>query len=165
VDANAGWVADEAIREIHRMLAHGVALVEQPVAKADFEGMGRVQAACAVPVVADESVQTMADVERLAAAGVGGINLKLMKVGGLGPGLAMLRRARELGLGIMLGCMVETSIGATAMAHLMGLADCLDLDAPWLIANDPFDGLTYDEAGRVHVPDRPGIGVLRRVAS
>lgn len=163
VDANAGWTADEAIAEIDRMAALGVALVEQPVAKSDYEGMGRVQAASAVPVVADESVQTMADVERLAAAGVGGINLKLMKVGGLGPGLAMLRRARELGLGVMLGCMVETSIGVTAMAHLMGLADWLDLDAPWLIANDPFDGLTYDEAGRVHVPDRPGIGVIRRV--
>lgn len=159
VDANAGWTADQAIAEIGRMVDLGVALVEQPVAKGDYEGMGRVQAACAVPVVADESVQTMADVERLAASGVGGINLKLMKVGGLAPGLAMLRRARELGLGIMLGCMVETSLGATAMAHLMGLADWLDLDAPWLIANDPFDGLTYDEAGRVHLPDRPGIGV------
>jgi len=163
VDANAGWTADEAIREIERMVALGVTLVEQPVAKGDYEGMGRVQAACAVPVVADESVQTMADVERLAAAGIGGINLKLMKVGGLAPGLAMLRRARELGLGIMLGCMVETSLGATAMAHLMGLADWLDLDAPWLIANDPFDGLTYDAAGCVHVPDRPGIGVILRV--
>lgn len=162
VDANAGWTVGEAIAEIDRMVALGVSLVEQPVAKEDYEGMGRVQAACAVPVVADESVQTMADVERLAAAGVGGINLKLMKVGGLAPGLAMLRRARELGLRIMLGCMIETSIGATAMAHLMGLADWLDLDAPWLIANDPFDGLTYDEGGRVHVPGRPGIGVLRR---
>lgn len=162
VDANAGWSADEAIAQIDRMLAHGVVLVEQPVAKADYEGMGRVQAHCAVPVVADESVQTLADVERLAAAGVGGINLKLMKVGGLGPGLAILRRARDLGMGVMLGCMVETSIGATAMAHLMGLADWLDLDAPWLIANDPFDGLTYDDAGRVHVPQRPGIGVVQR---
>jgi L-alanine-DL-glutamate epimerase-like enolase superfamily enzyme len=162
VDANAGWTADEAIRQIDGMVALGVTLVEQPVAKADFEGMGRVQAHCSVPVVADESLQTMADVERLAAAGVGGINLKLMKVGGLGPGLAILRRARQLGLGVMLGCMVETSIGATAMAHLMGLADWLDLDAPWLIANDPFDGLTYDEEGRVHVPQRPGIGVIPR---
>ena len=72
--------------------------------------MGYVQAQLDVPVVADESVQTMADVERLAAAGVQGINLKLMKVGGLAPGLQMLRRARELGLRIMLGCMVETSL-------------------------------------------------------
>jgi L-alanine-DL-glutamate epimerase-like enolase superfamily enzyme len=163
VDANAGWSPDEAVRLIDRMAAHGVALVEQPVAKADYAGMGRVQKHCDVPVVADESVQTMTDVERLATEGVRGVNLKLMKVGGLGPGLAMLRRARALGMGVMLGCMVETSIGATAMAHLMGLADWLDLDAPWLIANDPFEGLTYDAAGRVHVPDRPGIGVVRRV--
>jgi len=62
----------------------------------------------------------------------------------------------------MLGCMVETAVGATAMAHLMGLADWLDLDAPWLVADDPFDGLTYDDHSRVHVPDRPGIGVNRR---
>lgn len=162
VDANAGWQVDEAIRAIDAMLSYDVALVEQPVTKADFAGMGRVQARCPVPVVADESLQTMADVERLAAEGVRGVNLKLMKVGGLGPGLTMLRRARELGLQVMLGCMVETSIGATAMAHLMGLANWLDLDAPWLVADDPFEGLTFDEEGRVHIPDRPGIGVVRR---
>lgn len=162
IDANAGWPADEAIRTIDRLLPYGVALVEQPVAKADIAAMGRVQAVCPVPVVADESLQTLADIERLAAAGVQGINLKLMKVGGLSPGLAVLRRARELGLRVMLGCMVETSIGATAMAHLMGLADWLDLDAPWLVGNDPFDGLYYDEQGRVHLPDRPGIGAVRR---
>jgi len=162
VDANAGWTPDEAIAAVGQMVNLGVTLVEQPVAKGDHAGMGRVQAHCPVPVVADESLQSIEDVDRLAAAGVRGINLKLMKVGGLAPGLAIVRRARELGLGIMLGCMVETSVGATAMAHLMGLADWLDLDAPWLIANDPFDGLTYDDAGRVHVPDRPGIGVIRR---
>lgn len=162
IDANAGWTADAAIDYIARLLPYDIALVEQPVAKDDIAGMGRVQAACAVPVVADESVQTMANIEQLAAAGVQGINLKLMKVGGLGPGLAMLDRARVLGLRIMLGCMVETSLGATAMAHLAGLADWLDLDAPWLVGNDPFDGLRYDEQGRVHLPERPGIGAVRR---
>ena len=162
VDANAGWKPIEAIHWIEAAMAHGVALIEQPVAKEDILGMGYVQRHVPVPVVADESLQTLADVERLAAAGVRGVNLKLMKLGGLAPGLAVLRRARELGLGVMLGCMVETSIGATAMAHLTGLADWLDLDAPWLVADDPFDGLTYDETGRVHVPDRPGIGVVQR---
>lgn len=162
VDANAGWQPDEAIRAIDAMMMHDIALVEQPVARGDFTGMGHVQAHCPVPVVADESVQTIADVERLAAEGIRGINLKLMKVGGIGPGLAMLHRARRLGLKIMLGCMIETSIGATAMGHLMGLADWLDLDAPWLVADDPFDGLTFDKDGRVHVPGRPGIGVVRR---
>jgi L-alanine-DL-glutamate epimerase-like enolase superfamily enzyme len=162
IDANAGWQPDEAVRIIGALLDCDIALVEQPVAKGDFAGMGWVQARCPVPVVADESLQTITDVDRLAAEGVGGINLKLMKVGGIGPGLAILRRARHMGLKIMLGCMVETSIGATAMAHLMGLADWLDLDAPWLVADDPFYGLRFDTEGRVHLPDRPGIGIVRR---
>lgn len=159
VDANAAWMPEEAVARVAALAAYDLELVEQPTARADIEGMGYVQARVAVPVVADESVQTLADVERLAAAGVQGINLKLMKVGGLAPGLRILRRARELGLRVMLGCMVETSLGTTAMAHLAGLADWLDLDAPLLIANDPFVGVTFDRNGRIAVPDRPGIGV------
>jgi L-alanine-DL-glutamate epimerase-like enolase superfamily enzyme len=164
LDANAAWTAEAAVKQVQALEVYGLELVEQPVAKDDIEGMGYVQAHTAVPVVADESVQTLADVERLAAAGVRGINLKLMKVGGLAPGLRILRRARELGLQVMLGCMVETSLGTTAMAHLAGLADWLDLDAPLLVGNDPFDGLKYDEYARVYLPPRPGIGVERRVA-
>lgn len=160
VDANAAWTAEEAVRRVHALERYDLELIEQPVAKEDIEGMGRVQAHTRVPVVADESVQTLADVERLAAAGVTGVNLKLMKTGGLAPCLAMLRRARELGLRVMLGCMVETSLGVTAMAHLAGLADWLDLDAPLLIANDPFQGVWFDAQAGVHVPERPGIGVV-----
>jgi L-alanine-DL-glutamate epimerase-like enolase superfamily enzyme len=85
----------------------------------------------------------MENIEALGKAGVKGINLKLMKTGGLTPAVMMLKRARELGLKVMLGCMIETSIGTTAMAHLAGLADWLDLDAPVLISNDPFDGMTF----------------------
>ena len=162
VDANTGWSPEEAVAQIRRIEPLGLELIEQPVHKDDIAGMGYVQAHTDLPVVADESVRTLADVEALAAAGVRAINMKLQKMGGLGPGLIMLRRAKELGMKIMLGCMIETSLGVTAMAHLSGLADWLDLDAPLLIANDPFDGVSYDEAGRLHLPDRPGIGVLRR---
>ena len=163
VDANAAWTADEAIREIERLLPYDLEMVEQPVARHDFAGMAAVQAAFAgVPVVADESVQTADDLERLAAGSVQGINLKLMKVGGLANGVALLRRARALGLRIMLGCMIETSLGVTAMAHLAGLADWLDLDAPLLLANDPFDGVQIDQHAMVSLPDRPGIGALKR---
>ena len=163
VDANAGWSAEEAVARLRQIERYELEMVEQPTAKHDIAGMGYVQAHTELPIVADESVQSLADLEALAAAGVRGINLKLMKVGGLAPGVAMLRRARELGLKVMLGCMIETSLGTTAMAHLAGLADWLDLDAPLLIADDPFDGLTYGEAAQVHVPERPGIGaVLRR---
>ena len=162
VDANAGWSGEEAVTRLRQLESLNLEMVEQPVAKDDITGMGFVQAHTDLPIVADESVQNMTDLDALAAAGVRGINLKLMKVGGLGPGVAMVRRARELGLKIMLGCMIETSLGTTAMAHMSGLADWLDLDAPLLIADDPFDGLAYGEDARVRVPDRPGIGVMLR---
>ena len=162
VDANGGWTPTVAVDHIRAMIPYQLAFVEQPVPKDDIEGMGFVQSQVELPIVADESVQTIADVERLAALGVQGINLKLMKVGGLSPGLRMLQRAHDLGMRIMLGCMVETSLGVTAMAHLSGLADWLDLDAPLLIANDPFDGVWYDEQARIYLPKRPGIGVRKR---
>ncbi|MCP4424031.1 MAG: dipeptide epimerase [Chloroflexi bacterium] len=161
VDANGGWTPEEAVRLARSWSNLGLTFIEQPVPKGDIEGMGYVQARVETPVVADESVQSPDDVERLAAAGVQGINLKLMKVGGLAPGLRMLRRAQELGMRIMLGCMVETSLGTTAMAHLAGLAEWLDLDAPLLVGNDPFDGLRYNERAQIRLPERPGIGVVR----
>lgn len=162
VDANAGWSRTEAFEQVRALEPFDLEMIEQPLAKEDIEGLGLVQARTAVPVVADESVLTLEDVERLAAAGVRGINLKLMKVGGLSPALRMLRRARELGLQVMLGCMIETSVGVTAMAHLAGLADWLDLDPPLLVSNDPFDGITIDEYAVLSLPDRPGIGVIER---
>ena len=164
VDANTGWNEADALRYLEEMERLGVEFVEQPLAKDEIDGLGRLQARTALPVVADESLQTPAEVERLYQAGVRAVNLKLMKLGGLSPVLAALRRARGLGMRVMLGCMVETSLGVTAMAHLMGLADWVDLDTPMLISNDPFDGLHYDARARVSVPDRPGIGVRLRAA-
>jgi L-alanine-DL-glutamate epimerase-like enolase superfamily enzyme len=161
VDANAGWTVDHAIHHLRWLERYDPELIEQPLPRELIAEMGEVQRHTRVPVVADESVQTVEDVERLAAAHVRGINVKLMKVGGLSPALAILRRARELEMKIMLGCMIETSLGTTAMAHLAGLADWIDLDAPLLISNDPFDGITYDRHARITVPDRPGIGALR----
>lgn len=158
VDANAGWSLEEAIRQVQVLESYDLEMIEQPLPKDQIEAMGEVQKHTRLPLVADESVQTLQDVERLAAAGVRGINLKLMKVGGLTPGLRMLKRARELGLQVMLGCMVETSLGTTAMAHLAGLADWLDLDAPLLVSNDPFDGVAYSPTLDLSLPDRPGIG-------
>jgi L-alanine-DL-glutamate epimerase-like enolase superfamily enzyme len=164
VDANAGWSPEEAVQRVQELRPYQLALIEQPVPKDDIAGLGYVQAHTDVPIVADETVRTLADVEQLAAAGVCGINLKLMKVGGLSPCLRLLKRARKLGLRVMLGCMIETSLGVTAMAHLAGLADWLDLDAPLLVANDPFVGLSYDAQARIQLPERPGIGVVVRSA-
>ena len=158
VDANAGWTVENAVEHIRALEPYNIELIEQPLPKEQIDQMGDLQKATEIPIVADESVQTMSDIERLAATGVRGVNLKLMKMGGLVPGVAMLRRARELGLLIMLGCMIETSLGTTAMAHLTGLAQWVDLDAPLLISNDPFDGLTYSQNLGVQVPNRVGIG-------
>ena len=160
VDANAGWSRAEAQTRLEELLPFDLEMIEQPLAKEDIEGMGLLQATCPIPIVADESVQTLEDVERLARAGVHGINLKLMKIGGLTPALVLLRRAQELGLRIMLGCMIETSIGTTAMAHLAGTAEWLDLDAPMLISNDPFDGVQFDPQATLSVPERAGIGAI-----
>jgi L-alanine-DL-glutamate epimerase-like enolase superfamily enzyme len=159
IDANAAWDVETALKNLAWLEKYRIELIEQPLGRDKHEDMGVVQRRTSIPVVGDESVQAMEDVERLGAAGVRGVNLKLMKVGGLTPGLRILKRARELKMAVMLGCMIETSIGITAMAHLAGLADWLDLDAPLLISNDPFNGVTFDENAKINVPDQPGIGV------
>lgn len=158
VDANAGWLPDEAVKIAAALAPYHIEMIEQPVPGGDIEGLGYIQKHTDIPIVADESVQSIDDIEELAKAGVQGINLKLMKLGGLAPAMQMLRRGRELGLKIMLGCMAETSLGVTAMAHLSAWADWIDLDAPLLISNDPFEGITYDDA-QISLPDRSGIGV------
>ncbi len=159
VDANAGWSLDVARDYVRRLERYELEMIEQPLVRGAIDEMGLLQSRTAIPIVADESVQSLADVAHLADVGVSGVNIKLMKVGGLSPALRMIRTARERGLRVMLGCMVETSLGTTAMAHLMGLAEWVDLDAPMLIANDPFAGVQYGEGGRVIAPERPGIGV------
>lgn len=159
IDANAGWKAEDAIKLVRRLEKFDLELIEQPTAKDDFEGMGLVQAETDIPVIADESVQSIDDIDRLQAAGVRGINLKLMKCGGLTNGLAMLKRAKSYGMKVMLGCMVETSVGVGAMSHLMGLADWIDLDTPMLISNDPFRGLIYTGNATLLPPEGPGIGL------
>lgn len=162
VDANAGWTVDQAREYLRRMEPYNLEMIEQPLAKEAIAEMGALQRQTAIPIVADESVQTIQDVQRLADAGVAGINVKLMKTGGLTPALNIIRLARERGMRVMLGCMVETSLGVTAMAHLMGLAEWFDLDGPMLISNDPFEGLAYGEGASMLLPGRPGIGVTQR---
>jgi L-alanine-DL-glutamate epimerase-like enolase superfamily enzyme len=159
VDANACWTRDEALHYVHDLEKYHLEMIEQPLVKNDIEGLGLIQKTTEIPIVADESVQNIEDVERLADAGVKGINLKLMKIGGITPAVQMLRLAKERGLKVMLGCMVETSIGTTA------LADWFDLDAPMLVKNDPFDGIQYDRHIHFTIPDRPGIGVVRKTST
>jgi L-alanine-DL-glutamate epimerase-like enolase superfamily enzyme len=161
VDANAGWSPEEAVKLIKELDPFHLDMIEQPVPGEDIEGLGYVQAHTKIPVFADESLTSLEDLERIARVGVKGINLKIMKLGGIGPTLELLLRGKELGLKIMLGCMAETSLGVSAMSHLAGLANWIDLDSPLLISNDPFEGIRYERA-EIFVPERPGIGVVKK---
>ncbi len=157
VDANGGWSAPEAIERLSTLGAAGVELVEQPVPAADLLGLARVRDASRLPIIADEPALTAADIPRLAGM-ADGVNVKLAKAGGIRPALAMIQTARAHGLRIMLGCMVETSIGIAAAAHLAPLVDWVDLDGHLLLARDPAAGLAL-VAGRVLPAPRPGLGV------
>lgn len=162
VDANAAWAAKTAVRMSAALAELGVEFVEQPVPAGDVDGLREVRARGALPVVADESCVDAADVARLARAGaVDGVNLKLAKCGGLREALAIVATARAHGLLVMCGCMIETSLGITAAAHLAPLLDAADLDGAALLADDPYAGATI-AGGVVRLPERPGLGVVAR---
>jgi L-alanine-DL-glutamate epimerase-like enolase superfamily enzyme len=160
VDANAAWTAKHAVRLIDVLADHGVEFVEQPVAAHDVVGLRFVRDRSPLPVIADESCATAVDIPRLAGA-VDGINIKLSKCGGLREALRMIATARAHGLLVMAGCMVETSLGVTAAAHFAPLLDFADLDGAALLRDDPYVGATI-HAGRIEIPDRPGLGVIAR---
>ncbi len=157
VDANAAWNATEAIGRLPELTAAHVELLEQPVAGDDLLGLARVRDASRIPVLADEPALTALDVPRLVGM-ADGVNVKLAKAGGIRPALAMIQVARSLGLRIMLGCMIESSIGIAAAAHLSPLVDWVDLDGHLLLARDPARGLSL-VGGRVEPRAAPGLGV------
>jgi L-alanine-DL-glutamate epimerase-like enolase superfamily enzyme len=158
VDANEGWRdPDRAVEMIHRLQGMGVVLIEQPLPAADLDGAMRVRDRVDLPIVADEAVQTVEDIPPLARA-YDGINVKVQKAGGLRMARRMIDTARSLGMKVMLGCMIETSVGITAAAHLSPLADYADLDGNLLLARDPYRGACLQD-GRLIPPDRPGLGV------
>lgn len=161
VDANQGWRdREEALRMIEWLAGRGVVLVEQPLAKERLDDTAWLRSRSPLPLIGDESVQRLPDV--LKVRGVfDGINLKLMKCTGLREARQMIVLARALGLKVMLGCMTETSCAISAAAQLSPLVDWADLDGAVLIANDLFDGATIVD-GKVTLPDRPGIGVVKR---
>ena len=161
VDANAAWRPKTAVRMSARLADLGVEFLEQPVPAGDVEGLRRVREYGALPVIADESCVDAADVARLAGA-VDGVNFKLAKCGGLREALAIVAAARAHGLLVMCGCMIETSLGITAAAHLAPLLDAADLDGAALLAEDPYEGATI-AGGVVRLTDRPGLGVRERV--
>ncbi len=160
VDANAGWTPKEAIQNIEAMLAYNIEFVEQPTAAHDLAGLKLIREHVPLPIIADESCVTVEDIPRIAEC-VDGINIKLVKCGGLSHALKMIHVARAHNLRIMLGCMIESSLAITAAAHLTPLVDYADLDGNLLIDNDPFIGVTVAH-GKLILPDLPGLGVHER---
>jgi len=160
VDANGGWTPDEAIRKIDEMADLGVDFIEQPCVKEDLEGLAKVHKNSKLPIYVDETVLTRHDVPKVAGK-CDGVNLKLMKCGGIGEALAIINTARAHDLGVMIGCMISSSVALTAAAHLTPLVDHADLDGHLLISNDPYEGMTLKD-GWIQIPDRPGLGVIPR---
>ncbi len=156
-DANEGWTdRQKALDMIGWMAERGVELIEQPMPAARFDDYGWLKERSPIPVFADESLMTSADLARIAPA-FHGVNIKLMKCGGPQEALRLVAAARALGLKLMLGCMVESSLGIAAAAAVSPLFDYADLDGSLLISNDPFRGPTFDN-GKIILPDGPGLG-------
>lgn len=161
VDANTGWDPEAGARLLPELMRLGVELIEQPFPARQLPRLRWLQERSSIPVVVDESAVTIDDLDALVGV-VAGVNVKLTKCGGVGPALAMMRRARELGFRVMLGCMEETSVGIAAAAALAGLADWVDLDGNLLLARDPFEGLVLGDDRRWVLGSEPGLGVRRR---
>jgi len=160
-DANQGWKnRDEALKMIEWMATKGVVFVEQPMPKEQVDDTAWLRERSPLPLIGDESIQRLADVKK--AQGVfDGINIKLMKCTGMREAYKMILLARSLGMKVMLGCMTETSCAISAATQLSPLVDWADLDGAVLIKNDLFDGATIVD-GKLTLPDRPGIGVIKR---
>ena len=160
IDANEAWTPEQTVANLRELERYDVEFCEQPIPAGTPERLRYIRERVRIPLVTDEDSRDARDLLALAGC-VDGINVKLVKCGGIRGALAMIATARALGLKIMLGCMVESAILTTAAAHLSPLVDWADLDGPFLTASDPFSGVTY-ERGKLVLPSAPGLGVVER---
>jgi L-Ala-D/L-Glu epimerase len=163
VDANAAWKADDAVRMLDFLIEMNVEMLEQPVAREDIDGLRFVRDRSSIPVFADESCLVAADIPRLAGA-VDGINIKLAKCGSLREAVRMTHVARAHEMGVMAGCMIESSLGISAIAQLAPLLDTADFDGAALLSDDPYRGATISR-GQIQLTNLPGLGVTRADAA
>jgi L-Ala-D/L-Glu epimerase len=157
VDANAAWDLETALKLIPQLKELGVELVEQPLAKDDWDGMKILYKESSLPLYADESCVFEQDVEKCKDH-FHGINIKLTKCSGITPAKRMITKARELDLKVMIGCMNESTIGAAAIAHLLPFIDHVDMDGPLLLQEDVATGIGYD-FGKISYSGKPGLGI------
>lgn len=156
VDANTGWSAQRTIDLAPQLKDLGVEFIEQPMPVAAWQEMKKVYQKCSLPLVADESCQVETDIEKCAGH-FHVVNIKLMKCGGLTPARRMITKAKALGLKVMVGCMTESSIGISAIGHLLPLLDYVDMDGALLLKQDIAKGVQVLRDG-YHFPDRNGTG-------
>ena len=161
VDANTGWQPEQAAALIPELDRLGVELVEQPFKARMLPELRWLRERSSLPIMADESAVFVEDLPMLEGV-VDGVVVKLAKVGGIGPALRQIRLAHDLGMKVMLGCMVESSVGVAAAAMVASEVDWLDLDGNLLLADDPFEGIELSDDCRWQLPSEPGLGVHRK---
>lgn len=157
VDANAAWDLETALQLIPELEKLGVELVEQPLAKDNWDGMKVLYQQSTLPLYADEACVAEQDVEKCHNH-FHGINIKLTKCSGITPARRMIDKARELNMKVMVGCMNESTVGSSAIAHLLPFIDHVDMDGPLLLQDDLATGFTYNY-GTIHYADGPGLGI------
>jgi len=162
VDANEAWTPETAVAHLRELAQYDIELCEQPIKAGHPDQLRWVQERTSIPIVTDEDSCSVADIASLRGC-VAGINIKLVKIGGLRAAIDGIRVARSLGLKVMLGCMVESSVLATAAAHIAALVDWADIDGPFLVAQDPYCGVTYRDSHLI-LPSGPGLGVTANPA-
>lgn len=144
IDANASWTAEEALRNIEIFKDFNVEFIEQPLKANDWEGMKLLKAHSDLPIIADESCMRLEDVAKCAEA-FHGINIKLMKCGGVTPALKMIESARSYNMLVMAGCMTESSVGISNLTQLAGLLDYMDADGAMLLKKDIAKGVDFEQ--------------------
>lgn len=158
IDANQGWNDRiKAIDLIYWLHDQGAIFIEQPMDKTDVEGNAWLAQRSPIPIIADEAVQRFSDIDKIKGA-YHGINVKLMKCGGMFEAYKMITKAKQLGMRTMIGCMSETSCATLAGASLAPLCNWSDLDGPWLTTNNPFENPLM-ENGRYILDNTPGLGL------
>jgi L-alanine-DL-glutamate epimerase-like enolase superfamily enzyme len=158
VDANCAWTVDETLSNAESLKSLNVEFIEQPLKANDWQGQREVFKNSFLPIVADESCITESDIAKCHNH-FHGVNIKLMKCGGITPGKRMIAEAKKLGLKTMVGCMTESTVGISAIAHLLPELDYVDMDGALLLAEDIASGVTIKN-GKTYYPDRTGTGVI-----
>jgi L-Ala-D/L-Glu epimerase len=158
VDANTAWTAKQALAALPMLEEYGVEFIEQPLPAADVEGLRLLRSRSRLPIIADESCVASADLPRLVGA-VDGINIKLAKCGSLREAIRIVHAARAFGMQVMLGCMIESTLGIAAAVQLAPLVDYVDLDGAALLTDDPFTGPGLAPDGTLRFNTEPGLGV------